>query len=84
MSMSGSGGFILHAYKVYVVLRNGLLMMLILYSSFDNPDVQGVAPHRQQKKPKPKPNMAVVDSVSPLEDASISETSLSGETTREE
>jgi hypothetical protein len=52
MNMSGSGGFILHAYKVYVACNRRLYEIHRSCSRYDDPNAHAVTSHRQKKKTK--------------------------------
>jgi hypothetical protein len=57
MNMSGTGGYILHAFKMYVILSSLAIFTLTLLHlrSFDDPDAQGILVHRQKKRKVEKP-----------------------------
>lgn len=52
MVMSGSGGFILHAIKVYVSRELQRFLRINQYIRYDDPSASGVATHRRSRPKK--------------------------------
>lgn len=51
MNMSGSGGFLLHTIKVYVIVSLRIVLHLTwLHTSYDDPSASSVMAHRYKAK----------------------------------
>jgi hypothetical protein len=82
MNMSGTGGYILHAFKM-CVFPMPLHFRLDVSSlrRFDDPDAQAILIHRQKKRKIGKPAEAQGTAESPGEDVMMSESLEDKQTT---
>lgn len=72
MNMSGTGGYILHAFKMYVIFPF-YIPPFQHFRSFDDPDAQAILIHRQKKRKLEKPVGAQEATESAGEDVRMSE-----------
>ena len=81
MNMSGTGGYILHAFKMYVFplpRRIYTSALTSLLHRFDDPDAQAILIHRQKKRKFGKPAEAQGMAESPGEDVVMMSESVEG------